>query len=156
MKTVEYWRWRHRNPDTGQICRTMSGCSVEEATKLYSGAERIEGTMVLRSGASLPVSHIKATHSSLTANANPDVTKPVRRPPHVGFGTVEEVAAGLRRYAGRAEAAVRPVELARRLGLGRRIVQLALESLVAAPASGVRSRQRAGEVWEKYWASAQT
>ena len=83
-------------------------------------------------------------------------TKSVRRPPNVEWGTVEEVAAGLRRYAGRAEAAVRPVELARRLGLGRRIVQLALESLVAAPASGVRSRQRAGEVWEKYWASAQT
>ena len=69
MKTVEYWRWRYRNPDTGQICRTMSGCSVEEATKLYSGAERIEGTMVLRSGSSLPISHIKATHSSAIANA---------------------------------------------------------------------------------------
>jgi hypothetical protein len=78
-------------------------------------------------------------------------TKPMRRPLDVGFGTVEEVAAGLRRYAGRAEAAVRPVELARRLGLGKRIVQLALQKLADTPASGVKCRQRAGEVWEKYW-----
>jgi hypothetical protein len=80
----------------------------------------------------------------------------VRRSPNVDYGTIEEVAAGLRRYAERGEAAVRPVELARRLGLGKRIVQLALERLVATPASGVRCRQRPGEVWEKYWSSAQT
>ena len=48
MKTVEYWRWRYRNVQTGQICRTMFGCSVAEAAALYPGAERIEGTMILR------------------------------------------------------------------------------------------------------------
>ena len=31
MKTVEYWRWRYRNVETGRICRTMFPCSVEEA-----------------------------------------------------------------------------------------------------------------------------
>jgi hypothetical protein len=70
MKTVEYWRWRHRNPDTGQICRTMFGCSVEEATKLYSGAEPIEGTMVLRElGEASPPVTSKPPKSSVTANA---------------------------------------------------------------------------------------
>ena len=48
MKTVEYWRWRYRNMETGRICRTMFPCSQEEAAKLYPGAERIEGTVVLR------------------------------------------------------------------------------------------------------------
>jgi hypothetical protein len=48
MNTVEYWRWRYRNYQPGQICRTIFGCTAEEATKLYPGAARIEGTMVLR------------------------------------------------------------------------------------------------------------
>jgi hypothetical protein len=48
MKTAEYWRWRYRNVETGQICRTIFPCSVEEAAKLYAHAERIEGTMILR------------------------------------------------------------------------------------------------------------
>jgi hypothetical protein len=48
MKTIEYWRWRYRNVETGRICRTMFGCSADEAAQLYPGAEPIEGTMVLR------------------------------------------------------------------------------------------------------------
>jgi hypothetical protein len=48
MTTVEYWRWRYRNIETGRICRTMFPCSEQEAAKLYPGAERIQGTMVLR------------------------------------------------------------------------------------------------------------
>ena len=48
MKTVEYWRWRYRDVETGRICRTMFACSAAEAAKLYPEAERIEGTMVLR------------------------------------------------------------------------------------------------------------
>jgi hypothetical protein len=48
MKTVEYWRWRYRNVETGRICRTMFPCSAKEAATLYPGAERIPGTMILR------------------------------------------------------------------------------------------------------------
>jgi len=48
MKTVEYWRWRYRSPETGRVCRTVFPCSAEEAERLYPGAERIEGTMILR------------------------------------------------------------------------------------------------------------
>ena len=47
MKKVEYWRWRYRDPKTGRICRTMFQMSAEEATK-YPGAERIDGSMLLR------------------------------------------------------------------------------------------------------------
>lgn len=48
MKTVEYWRWRYRNVETGRICRTVFACSAEEAARLYPDAEPIAGTMVLR------------------------------------------------------------------------------------------------------------
>ena len=48
MKTVEYWRWRYRNAETGRVCRTVFPCSADEAGRLYPGAERIEGTMILR------------------------------------------------------------------------------------------------------------
>ena len=48
MKTVEYWRWRYTNVQTGQICRTTFACSADEAAKLDPNAERIDGTMVLR------------------------------------------------------------------------------------------------------------
>jgi len=48
MRTVEYWRWRYRNIETGRVCRTMFPCSAEEAAALYPGAERIEGTLILR------------------------------------------------------------------------------------------------------------
>jgi hypothetical protein len=45
--TVEYWRWRYRDPNTGRICRTLFQLTAEEAAK-YPEAERIEGTMLLR------------------------------------------------------------------------------------------------------------
>ena len=48
MRTVEYWRWRYRDVESGRICRTMFPCSAEEAKRLYPDAERIDGTMLLR------------------------------------------------------------------------------------------------------------
>ncbi len=47
MKKVEYWRWRYRNPKTGQIDRTMFQMTAAEAGR-YPEAERIDGTMLLR------------------------------------------------------------------------------------------------------------
>lgn len=47
MKTVEYWRWRYRDPKTGRMCRTMFQLTAEEASR-YADAERIDGTMLLR------------------------------------------------------------------------------------------------------------
>ena len=47
MKQVEYWRWRYRNPKTGQINRTMFQMTAAEASR-YPEAERIAGTMLLR------------------------------------------------------------------------------------------------------------
>ena len=48
MRTAEYWRWRYRNLETGQICRTMFQMSEEEARAMYGDAERIAGSMTLR------------------------------------------------------------------------------------------------------------
>jgi hypothetical protein len=47
MKKVEYWRWRYRDPRTGDICRTMFQLTAEEAAR-YPEAERIAGSMLLR------------------------------------------------------------------------------------------------------------
>ena len=47
MTQVEYWRWRYRDPLTGQICRTSFACTGEEAGLLYGEAEAIEGTLSL-------------------------------------------------------------------------------------------------------------
>ena len=47
MKTVEYWRWRYRDPQLGCICRTTIGLTEEEAAS-YPEAERIEGSLNLR------------------------------------------------------------------------------------------------------------
>jgi len=47
MKTVEYWRWRYREPQLGCICRTTVGLTEEEAAS-YPEAERIEGSLTLR------------------------------------------------------------------------------------------------------------
>ncbi|HEX2541634.1 MAG TPA: hypothetical protein VHM00_11200 [Caldimonas sp.] len=46
-RTVEYWRWRYRDPKTGRICRTLFQLSEAEASKLHD-AERIDGSMLLR------------------------------------------------------------------------------------------------------------
>ena len=54
MRTVEYWRWRYRDIETGRTCRTMFPCCAEEAGRLYPGAERIAGTMILREVAGEP------------------------------------------------------------------------------------------------------
>jgi hypothetical protein len=45
--TVEYWRWRFRDPKTGRMCRTMFQLTDKEAAELPE-AERIPGTMLLR------------------------------------------------------------------------------------------------------------
>ena len=58
MRTVECWRWRYRNVETGRICRTMFPCSAEEAAKLYPGAKPIEGTRVLREVADRPEARV--------------------------------------------------------------------------------------------------
>jgi hypothetical protein len=47
MKTVEYWRWRYRDPQLGCIRRTTVGLTEEEAAS-YPEAERIEGSLTLR------------------------------------------------------------------------------------------------------------
>jgi len=47
MKKVEYWRWRYRDPRSGDICRTMFQLTAEEAAR-YPEAERIAGSMLLR------------------------------------------------------------------------------------------------------------
>jgi len=47
MKKIEYWRWRYRDPQTGRVCRTLFQLTAEEAAR-YPGAERIEGSLLLR------------------------------------------------------------------------------------------------------------
>jgi hypothetical protein len=48
MRTIECWRWRFRDPSTGQVCRTPYVLSAEEAAARYVHAERIPGTLTLR------------------------------------------------------------------------------------------------------------
>ena len=43
MSQLERWRWRYRDPKTGEIIRTMFQMTAEEAAS-YPGAERIEGS----------------------------------------------------------------------------------------------------------------
>jgi|KBSMisStaDraftv2_1062788.scaffolds.fasta_scaffold613781_3 hypothetical protein len=47
MTRVEHWRWRYRDPKTGEVCYSSCACTSEEAGWLYGEAERIEGTLVL-------------------------------------------------------------------------------------------------------------
>ena len=62
-----------------------------------------------------------------------------------------EVLEGLKLHAPRADGALRPPELARRLGLGSRIVASALDWLSSQPANGVVRRQkRTTETWDKF------
>ena len=44
---VEYWRWRYRDPVTGQICRTTTQMTAGEAS-VYPEAQRIPGTLAFR------------------------------------------------------------------------------------------------------------
>ena len=71
MRTVEYWRWRYRNVETGRICRTMFPCSVEEARALYPDAERIEGTMILREVDEPPTARIALFGKGRTKESHP-------------------------------------------------------------------------------------
>ncbi len=47
MNFIEHWRWRYRDLKTGRIRKTAHVLTAEEAAKL-PGAERIDGSMVLR------------------------------------------------------------------------------------------------------------
>ncbi len=47
QKFVEYWRWCHRDPKTGRICRTLFQLTEREAAELPQ-AERSEGSMLIR------------------------------------------------------------------------------------------------------------
>jgi hypothetical protein len=44
VKLMELWRWRYRDRQTGQICRTPFQLSAAQAAKLAE-AERIPGSM---------------------------------------------------------------------------------------------------------------
>ena len=46
MKPLQHWRWRFRDPQTGQALRTKFPLTAKEAER-FPGAERIEGSMVL-------------------------------------------------------------------------------------------------------------
>ena len=48
LRNAEYWCWRYRNAETGQICRTRFLMSEEEAKAMYCDAERVAGTMTRR------------------------------------------------------------------------------------------------------------
>ncbi|MEO7335607.1 MAG: hypothetical protein ABIV63_03410 [Caldimonas sp.] len=48
MKTVEFWRWRYRDPSTGMMCRTTFPMSVDEAIRSYPDPVRVEGSMTRR------------------------------------------------------------------------------------------------------------
>ena len=62
-----------------------------------------------------------------------------------------EVLEGLKLHARRADRALRPPELAGRLGLGSRIVARALDWLSSQPANGVVRRQKRNtETWDKF------
>ena len=62
-----------------------------------------------------------------------------------------EVLEGLKLHAPSADRALRPPELARKLGLGSRIVSVALHWLCSEPANRVvRWQKRATESWDKF------
>ena len=46
MKLTELWRWRYRDKQTGQICRTPFQLSAAKAVQ-FAEAERIPGSMRL-------------------------------------------------------------------------------------------------------------
>ena len=76
-----------------------------------------------------------------------DLVPPLRQVPQ----RTTEVLEGLRLHAPRADRALRPPELARKLGLGSRIVAVALDWLSSEPASRVVRRQKqAIETWDKF------
>lgn len=48
IKKIETWRWRYRDPKSGRTRRAAEAMSEEEAKQKFPGAERIEGSRVLR------------------------------------------------------------------------------------------------------------
>jgi len=46
-RAIEFWRWRYRDPKSGNIMRTMFQLTADEAGS-FPEAKRIEGSMVLR------------------------------------------------------------------------------------------------------------
>jgi hypothetical protein len=46
MKLMELWRWRYRDAQTGQICRTPFQMTAAQAVQ-FAEAERIPGSMRL-------------------------------------------------------------------------------------------------------------
>jgi hypothetical protein len=66
-----------------------------------------------------------------------------------------DVLEGLRSHATDARGAPRSAELARRLGLGRGIVAVALAWLAERPDSRVVRRKTDAEIWDKYWFAAE-
>jgi hypothetical protein len=46
VKLMELWRWRYRDKQTGQICRTPFQLSAAQAVQ-FAEAERIPGSMRL-------------------------------------------------------------------------------------------------------------
>jgi hypothetical protein len=62
-----------------------------------------------------------------------------------------DVLEGLRSHATDARTALRCAELARRLGLGRGNVAVALAWLANRPDSRVLRRKTDAEIWDKYW-----
>ena len=51
---VEYWRWRYKDPVTGQICRTTARMTADEAAP-YPYARRIPGTLAYLDARSVDV-----------------------------------------------------------------------------------------------------
>jgi len=45
MKLMELWRWRYRDMQTGQICRTPFQLTAAQAALQLAEAERIPGSM---------------------------------------------------------------------------------------------------------------
>ena len=66
-----------------------------------------------------------------------------------------DVLEGLRFHATDARSALRSAELARRLGLGRGNVAVALAWLADRPDSRVVRRKTDAEIWDKYWFAAE-
>ena len=66
-----------------------------------------------------------------------------------------DVLEGLRFHATVGRSALRSAELARRLGLGRGNVAVALAWLADRPDSRVVRRKTAAEIWDKYWFAAE-
>ena len=48
MKTVEFWKWRYTDPETGAPRVTSYRMTVEEAQQRFPDAQAVEGTCEIR------------------------------------------------------------------------------------------------------------